>query len=133
MYTTIPIDFEVYKKLTSELRDEADSYNNVLRRILDLPPSERTREPVKSNGIPWVSKGVTLPHGTELRATHKGKLYEGRVDNGSFAVNGHRFKSPSAAAHSITGTSVNGWIFWQCRIPGSNTWQTLESFRKKGL
>ncbi len=103
MYTTIPIDFDVYKKLTSLLTDDADTYNSVLRRVLELPLLAKTKEPAKLNGIPWVSRGITLPHGTELRAPHKGKLYEGKVDNGSLVANGDRFK------FSISCSSFDHW------------------------
>lgn len=132
MYTTIPIDFDVYKKLTSLLTGATDTYDNVLRRVFELPLPDQKSDLAQPSGIPWVSKGVTLPHGTELRANHKGKVYEGTVDNGTLLINGQKFKSLSAAAFSITRTSINGWIFWQRRLPGSNTWQMLDTLRQKG-
>jgi hypothetical protein len=128
MYTTIPIDFEVYKKLTSLLKDENDTYNRVLRERLEM----ETKELAKPDGIPWVSKGVVFPHGTEFRAAHKGQTYEGRVENGALVINNQRFNSPSAAAVFITGNPVNGWLFWECKRSGETTWRTMASLRKQG-
>ena len=85
-------------------------------------------EPPK--GKPWVVKGVVFPHGTEFRANHKGQVYQGRVENGALMVNGKRFTSPSAAAMSITGYSINGWIFWECRRPGETTWQIIKKLQE---
>ena len=37
--------------------------------------------------------------------------------------------SPSEAAVKITGTSVNGWRFWQCKGPGDPGWQLMDRIR----
>jgi hypothetical protein len=74
-------------------------------------------------------KGVKFPHGTEFRATYKGQIFNGVVEDGALAVNGKRFSSPSAAAVAITGNPVNGWIFWECKMPGQTKWKTIKSYR----
>ncbi len=131
MYTTIPIDFEVYKKMTSLLRDESDSFNDVLRRTFDLKESDTTKVITKHASTPWVTKGVTFPPGTEFRAFHKGQSYAGKIENGALVINGNRFHSASAAAVSITQNPVNGWLFWECRMPGDTKWTLITNFRKK--
>ena len=45
-------------------------------------------------------------------------------------VNGKKFTSPSAAAMSITGSPINGWIFWEYRRPGETAWQIIKNLRK---
>ncbi len=127
MYTTIPIDFEVYKRLTGLLKDENDTYNRVLRDLLDI----KTKEIAKPEGIPWVSKGVVFPHGTHFRAAYKGQAYEGKVESGALVINNQRFNSPSAAAVFITGNPVNGWLFWECKRPGEMVWRTIAGLRKQ--
>lgn len=136
---TIDIDFDVFKKLTSMRETEAMTYNDVLRRLLGLDvPSEihsikEVSPPVSASQLTsgsWTVKGVTFPAGTEFRASHKGNVILGRVEVGALVVNGKRFESPSAAAGEITGNSVNGWIFWECKKPGSNSWQMIKSMRK---
>jgi hypothetical protein len=146
---TIEIDFDVFKKLTLMRDTEAVSYNDVIRSLLGFGPSATSVEQAKdqpanvgavkataqssvnaSASGSWVVKNVTFPSGTEFRATHRGKAILGRVEAGALAVNGKRYESPSAAAVAITGTSVNGWIFWECKRPGSSSWQLLKSLRR---
>ncbi len=129
----IDVDFEVFKELTVRRRSEAMTENEVIREILGLSkPATHSKAagPQSSGGTPWVSKGVVFPHGTEFRATYKGQQHTGTVQNGALVLNGKRFSSPSAAAVAITGNPVNGWVFWECLIPGTTKWKTLTELRK---
>lgn len=128
---TIEVDFDVYKALTLRRATEAVTENDVLRELLGLSPKRQsdttTSAPAPSD---WVTKGIRFPSGTEFRANYKGKTYLGRVDSGALVLNGKRFDSPSAAAVSITHNPVNGWHFWQCRLPGQASWQMIKMLRK---
>lgn len=129
---TIEIDFEVFKELTNRRATESISYNDVLRELLGLNPLQTpvlSSEVASSTGA-WTTKGVTFPVGTEFRANYKGQTILGKVESGALVVNGKRFDSPSSAAVSITGNMVNGWIFWECRLPGNTTWQMIKTLRK---
>ena len=132
--TTIDIDFDVFKELTIRRTTESVTYNDVLRELLGInkvtTPTPNT-DTANSIGA-WTSKGVIFPAGTEFRATYKGQKVTGTVEAGFLLVNGKRFDSPSSAAVSITGNMVNGWIFWECRLPGKTTWQLIKSLRKRG-
>lgn len=44
-------------------------------------------------------------------------------------LDGSPVGSPSEAAHKITGTNVNGWRFWECRLPGETRWRVIEALR----
>ncbi len=128
----IDVDFEVFKELTVRRRSEAMTENEVIREILGLskPATHAKVATAGGGGMPWVSKGVVFPHATEFRATYKGQQHTGTVQNGALVVNGKRFSSPSAAAISITGNPVNGWMFWECLMPGTTKWKTISEFRK---
>jgi hypothetical protein len=133
MYTSIEIDFDVYKELTVQRTSPEMTENDVLRTVLGLGRSRPRR--TGSNGatlsnVPWVWKGVTFPPGTELRADYGGRKYYAKIENGAIVYDGKRFKSPSPAANAITGNSVNGWKFWQCRLPGKSGWVSLSKLRK---
>jgi hypothetical protein len=128
MYTTIEIDFDVFKEITNRRETKDVTPNDVLRNLLGLPTE--LGAPGTSAGEPWVTKGVTFPEGTEFRAVYKGRRYEAGVENGALVLNGERFPSPSAAAMSITGTSVNGWAFWKCKMAGQQEWRLMDSYRK---
>src|SRR5208337_1461164 len=125
--TTIDIDFDVYKALTLRRTSEEVSYNDVLRELLGLSHSSKpVLGPVNSpTAGDWVTKGVRFPAGTEFRANYKGQLHVARVDGGALVVNGKRFDTPSSAAIYVTKNSVNGWIFWECRLPGKSSWQLI--------
>jgi hypothetical protein len=129
---TIEIDFDVFKELTNRRATESISYNDVLRKLFGLNPlkSSALSPEVASSARAWTTKGVIFPEGTEFRANYKGQTIFGKVESGALVVNGKRFDSPSSAAVSITGNMVNGWIFWECRLPGMTTWQIIKSLRK---
>ena len=125
-YQSIPIDFEVWKALSSRLESPSDSFNSVLRRAFGLKSAT-----VVTTGRAWQVDGVTFPHGTEFKARHKGREFTASVRNGALEVNGKQFESPSPAAIEITGTSVNGWKFWHCRFPGTASWVTIDGLRQR--
>jgi hypothetical protein len=127
---TIEIDFDVFKALTVRRTTEDVSYNDVLRDILALGEPKRSGPTNGSSSGDWVTKGVRFPAGTEFRANYKGEPYQGIVEGGALRLNGKVFDSPSRAAMSITKSAVNGWTFWECRLPEKTSWQLITVFRK---
>ena len=89
----------------------------------------RTGEP--NDCLPWRVRGATFPHGTELRGRYKGYIYYGKVDNGAFVLHGKPFLSPSAAATTITRNIVDGWLFWDCKLPGRSNWSSIYTFKNE--
>ncbi|MGD2030700.1 MAG: hypothetical protein PVG86_12275 [Desulfobacterales bacterium] len=73
----------------------------------------------------WIVDGVSFPNGTEFRCKYKGYFYYAQVINGALRINGKKFLSPSAAAVSITRNSVDGWLFWDCKLPGNSSWVNM--------
>ena len=131
---SIEIDFYVEKALFLRRTSEEVSYNDVLRYLLGLVPTTKTSittTAAESEQGDWVSKGVSFPSGTLFRATYNGLTYYGKVEVGALAVENKRYYSPSSAAVDITGNMVNGWIFWECQLPGRPSWQMIKSLRKK--
>jgi hypothetical protein len=137
MYT-LQVDFDVYKAVFSRRANELVTENDVLRELLGLgskkveqpPQASQAATPLAETREDWVVKGVCFPAGTEFRSTYRGQLYTGKVQVGALVVNNNRFESPSAAAVAITGSAVNGWRFWECKLPGKSTWQFIESLRR---
>jgi hypothetical protein len=128
---SIEVDFDVYKALTLRRPSESVSENDVLRELLGLsrkkPTALGTDSPATGD---WVTKGVHFPAGTEFRASYKGRTYLARVEGGALVLNGVKYDSPSAAAMSITTKPVNGWTFWECRLPGRAGWSIIKGMRK---
>ena len=130
---TIEIDFEVFKQLTLRRETESVTYNDVIRRclgLLDDGPRENASQSPKTSKS-WLYKGVRFPSGTELRAHYKGVLYSAAIDEQGILVNGDRASSPSDAARLITNNNVNGWNFWEVRLPDDSRWRVLKSLRSE--
>lgn len=131
---TIDVDFDVFKALTARRSTEEVSENDVLRGLLGLPSKHTSAIPMTADvaqADAWIAKGVRFPKGTEFRANYKGQTWLGRIERGALVVNGERFDSPSAAAVAITKSPVNGWTFWECRMPGQSSWQLIKGLRRK--
>ena len=130
---TIEVDFDVFKALTLRRPSEAVTENEVLRKLLGLPTKLQDSSIAAGDAAAgdWISKGVRFPAGTEFRANHKGQTYLARVEGAALVLNGKRFDTPSAAAMSLTKNPVNGWIYWECRLPGHSSWQVIKGLRKK--
>lgn len=126
----IDVDFDVFKALTIRRKSEQMTENEVIRRLLGLEAANDPKGSEPPTGLAWVVKNVSFPHGTLFRAAYKGREYTGVVKNGSLVVEGQRFKSPSAAAVSITNSPVNGWRFWECKFPNSEEWRCAATLRK---
>lgn len=128
---TIQIDFEVFKALTARRRDESYTENDVIRELLGLPDTSRSpgRQNSRSSKGDWVCKGVSFPEGTQFRSTYKGKEHVGIVRNGCLVVNEEAFHTPSGAGARIAGHAVNGWKFWECLLPRSDTWIPIAELR----
>jgi hypothetical protein len=124
--TGIEVDFEVFKALTVRRAAESVTYNDVLREMLELPPSLSKPQTEQKA---WTWKGVTLPEGTELRAEYKGKVYTAKIAGGEWMQDGKPQSSPSAAAFAITNSGVNGWWFWSVKRPNDPTWGQLGKLR----
>lgn len=128
--TMIDVDFDVFKELTVRRKTEATTYNDVIRELLRLPANSAPKASSGGSGHGWVQKGVTFPNGTEFRATHKGKTYMARVSGSQMMLDGEPMNSFSEAATHITKNSVNGWRFWECKLPNETTWRSVESLKQ---
>lgn len=126
---TIEIDFDVFKTLTARLANEHQSYNDVLRELLKLPA--RVRDPFPTNRPAWISRGTSVPDGTEFRVHYKKKSYFARVVGSQLIFNGREAVTLSNAAKLITGNNVNGWDFWECQLPGETGWRKASTLRRR--
>jgi hypothetical protein len=126
---TIEIDFDVFKEITVRRKTENITPNDVLREVFGLEKKQGATNSKVHSGKSWVVKDVEFPAGTEFRASHKGQMHYAKIEDGSLVLNGKKFYSPSAAAISITGNPVNGWRFWECKLPGRQHWQVINMLR----
>lgn len=120
----IEIDFDVFKALTLLREQESVTYNDIIRRLLELPATETVPTEVKeTKPTGYMAAGRHLPNGTQLKATYKGKEYRAEVKGGRIVSTGGKlFNSLSAAAKSITENNVNGLRFWRAQRPSETRW-----------
>jgi hypothetical protein len=82
------------------------------------------------DGRAWIVGGVAFPNGTEFSGSYKGYNYRGKVSDGALMLNGREFLSPGAAAITITRREVDGWLFWDCKLPGMSSWTDIYSLKR---
>ena len=138
-FRTIEIDFDIHKLIESERRSFAETPNDALRRLLRLPTRERAKPVTRSaNGQrSWSGEGFTLPHGTMLKMRYNGRQHEGEIVDGKWVIDGKLFDSPSGAASGVAitksgkSTRLDGWIYWQVRVPGETSWTPIGALRRE--
>lgn len=140
----VSVSLDVYKALTAKLSYEGQTYDDVIRRLLnmDSPVEPEPFRPVisgveslsaalsKAIGDPksFYSRGLRLPDGTSLRAIYKGVPYIAEIKDGDWvSIDGSVHTSPSSAASAITGNNVNGLRFWEALLPGDEIWRKLDA------
>jgi hypothetical protein len=142
---TIEIDFDVHRMIELERRGFDEPENAALRRLLKLPALESHTQlftktevqSIKPEGDAWLWKGVSLPHGTEVRMDYAGQIVHGLIEQGRWLIDGKFFKSPSDAAGSSVVTkdgthpNLNGWMYWEVRRPGDSSWRQLQSLKPR--
>lgn len=134
----IEIDIEVYRWIESNRISFDETENDILKRVSQrIQRNEDGFVPINieenimniNEGLFW--KGILLKNGLRLRKLFKGKIYYAEIKNNQIVFNNKKFHSPSAAAIELTGTSVNGWIFWEYFNQENNEWEILDNLRNK--
>lgn len=136
MLKSIEIDFDIHKLIEAERRGFDEPEYVALRRLLGLPEVQPEKVSV-SLGRPFLQDGVSIPHGAEARMAYGrgSQLFEGQFLDGALVVNGERFTSLSAAACALATTrdggqpSLNGWNYWEARLPGESVWKRMKDLR----
>ena len=132
----IDVSFQNWQRLTGLLENERDSIDKVIERLIadhaSLASRRGPRHAQVAHELAW--KGISLPNGTLLRATFKGKSYFAEIIEGRWfdRESGARRNSPSQAAKVITGSATNGWLFWEIQRPGDKGWTRLDTLRPEG-
>lgn len=137
---SIEIDFDIYKMVETERRGFDEPQYVALRRLLGLPDPvvEESVDEVSREGLPFVEDGVSILHGSDARMRYlRGtQLYEGKFLDGMLVVDGKKYPTLSAAASDLARTkdgnktSLNGWLYWEVRAPGTARWRSMKDLRE---
>ena len=80
--------------------------------------------------VSWEVESVVFPDGTKFRGKYKGYFYYGKVRNGTMTLDEKEFVSPCEAALTITRNPIDGWLFWDCKLPEQVSWMNISEFKK---
>lgn len=136
-FRTIEIDFDIHKLIEAERQSFSESPNAVLRRLLGITTPEPSRSGKDSQGKSWAGDGVALPHGTDIRMSYNGRLHEGQIRDGMWVIGEKSFSSPSGAASGVAVTKsgkmtrLDGWTYWEVRLPGQVAWTPIRNLRSE--
>jgi hypothetical protein len=132
----IEIDLDIHKLIEVERKSFDESVSEILRRLLGREPAAPPSAP-QSIGSPWMGKGVALSDGTRVRFCYGrgSQTYEGRIENGKWAIASRTFNTPSAAASELAQTrngqktNLNGWLYFQAFVGGR--WEPLDVLKRR--
>jgi hypothetical protein len=137
-FEKIEIDFDIHRCIEQERRGFEEPHYLALRRLLKLPePAQTTTVSPAISGRPWREGLVEVPHGSLARMSYqRGKqTFEGKFLDGKLVVGGETFDTLSAAASALAVTkygdhpSLNGWNYWEAKLPGEDKWRSLNQMR----
>jgi hypothetical protein len=141
MLVPIEIDFDIHKAIVNEQRTFDEAPYLALRRLLKLPdPGTDPEDQATSNsGRSWQQQGVEIAHGSPARMSYlRGtQVFEGKFLDGKLVVNGRAFASLSEAASKLartgngTRTQLDGWKYWETKVPAEDKWVSLRELRRR--
>ena len=103
-----------------------ETEDQVLRRLLDLPPAPTTPEPGHETGGPGfrpgfqdATYGIHFPEGFEISRTYKGRPFGARVSGGRWLLDadGRLYDSFNQLSQAVIDGNENAWMFWFYRGP----------------
>jgi len=138
---SMEIDFDIHKLVEAERSDFDEPPYMALRRLLNLPNKKKKlpSEPIRTTGRPFLQDGVEVPHGSLARMRYQRgtQVYEGKFLDGMIVVGDKKFPSLSNAADALGikkdggHTSLNGWMYWEAKLPGESGWRRLWDMREE--
>ena len=73
------------------------------------------------------------PDGTLCRTNYPGCEFEGKIESGRLRIPGVGEFTSFSAPFRRRGKSVNGWITWEIKLPGSERWIMADTWRNKAF
>lgn len=139
----IDIDIDVHKAIEAARKDFSEPDNSVLRRLLGIDATSQLSLRSVERKRPWIgkghSRGLNLPHGTELRLHYNATNLNGIVEDGALVFEGKAYGSPSGVARELCRTKkgdkthLNGKSIIEARLPGEANWVGLTLLQKRIL
>jgi hypothetical protein len=141
---SLEIDLELHRLIELVRQSFSESQRDIIKRVLRsaTPSTDGYIQQEKityraENGGAWHGDGYSLPDGTKCRMRYNGIQYDCKIENGQWNSGGVVYKSPSQAASALgvtkkgKRTQLDGFKYWEVKIPGSESWVWLRDLRPK--
>ena len=115
---TIRISEQVYKEVAKRGKF-GETPNDVLERVFKITKTKRKNH----------RRGLLPPDNTECRFNSYGEDVYGKIENGDLVLSIGNYSSFSTAAKVLTGKSLNGWLYWQIKLPHQDRWILADRWR----
>lgn len=126
---------KIAKDIDAEIEETIKIVRQSIDRLEQLLEERRADNDDDSGEAPWITGGLILPHGSDLKFTYRKKEFSGKVKNGWVVINGLKRKSAKGIVEAVAkkkdGTipNLNGWTLLWGRLPGESEWQFLNDLR----
>jgi len=117
---TIRISEQVYKEIAKR-GEFGETPNDVLERVFKITK-------IKPRSL---RRSLFPPNYTECRFNRNGEYVYGMIENGELILSIGSYSAFSTAAKALTGTSLNGWLYWEIKLPNENQWILADNWRRK--
>jgi predicted type IV restriction endonuclease len=96
------------------------------------PDQAKKKSSTNKNKVKQSKSGTLPPSETLCRFSYKGKTYHGVIKDGVLQVESFgQHNSFSSASVAVSGTSRNGWMDWELKLPTSSRWILSDTWRKR--
>jgi hypothetical protein len=116
---TIRISEQTYKEIAKRGKF-GETPNDFLERVFKITKTKR-----KNN-----RRVLLPPDNTECRFKRNGEYVFGQIKNGKLILPIGSYSAFSTAAKALTGTNLNGWLYWEIKLPKENQWILANSWRR---
>ena len=117
---TIRISEQVYKEIAKRGKF-GETPNDVLERVFKITQTESQS----------LRRSLFPPNHTECRFNRNGEYVCGKIENGELILSIGSYSAFSTAAKALTGTSLNGWLYWEIKLPNEDRWILADSWRQR--
>ena len=116
---SFPVTTDLYAAIWGARQPGEETEEDILRRILKVPPAEPVSAAPSKIGFSDHRFGIELPEGFEIFRTYKGTEYRAKAINGSWLLmsTGDMYPSLNQLSRAVSGNVENAWNNWYFTNP----------------
>ena len=123
---TIKISDQVWDAI-AERGKFGETENDVLERVFAIEPPKVDRPPSRKKST---ARSILPPEHTKCELSYGGRTVSGIIENNELVIpEMGTYRSFSKPACELSGTSLNGWLYWKIQLPGEHNWLPANDWR----